>query len=54
MMIGKVDSTVAVAERNSSQIPEYQHEAPFLVVHVPGVHDHFLCFAARVGVEEVG
>lgn len=34
-MIGKVEGTVAVAQRDSSKIPEYQHEAPFFVVDVP-------------------
>lgn len=35
-MIGKVDRAVAVAERYTSKIPEDKHEAPFLIVHIPG------------------
>lgn len=35
-VVGQVDSAVAVRERDAGQIPKDQHEAPFLVVHVPG------------------
>lgn len=35
VVVGKVDGAVAVAQWHTSQVPEDQHEAPFLVVHVP-------------------
>ena len=35
VMVGKIDRAVAVAQRHTSQVPENQHEAPFLIVHVP-------------------
>ena len=35
MVIGEVDGAMAVAKRNTSQVPEDEHEAPFFVVHVP-------------------
>ncbi len=54
VVVGQVDGTMAIAERDSSEVPEDQHEAPFFVVHIPGVYDHFFCFAAGIGVEEVG
>ena len=53
-MVSQVYGAMTIAERDSGKVPEDQHETPFLIVHVPGVYDHFLCFAARVGVEEVG
>lgn len=34
-VVGQVDGAVAVREGHAGQIPEDQHEAPFLVVHVP-------------------
>ncbi len=34
-VVSQVDSTMAIAERHSGKVPEDQHEAPFLVVHVP-------------------
>ena len=36
MVIGKVDGAVAVAKWHTGKVPEDEHEAPFLVVHVPG------------------
>lgn len=35
VVVGKVDGAVAVTQRHTSQIPEDQHKAPFLVVHIP-------------------
>lgn len=35
VVVGEVDCAVAVAERNTSEVPEDKHEAPFFVVHVP-------------------
>ena len=32
---GEVDGAVAVGEGHTGEIPEDEHEAPFLVVHVP-------------------
>ena len=34
-VVGQVYSAVAVREWDPSQVPEDEHEAPFLVVHVP-------------------
>ena len=34
-VVGKVDRTVAIAEWHAGEVPEDQHEAPFLVVHIP-------------------
>ena len=34
-VVGQVDGAVAVRERDPGQIPEDEHEAPLLVVHVP-------------------
>jgi hypothetical protein len=36
-VVGKVQGAVAVAQGDSSQVPENQHKAPFLIVHVPRV-----------------
>jgi hypothetical protein len=36
-VVGKVQDAVAVAQRHASQVPEDQHKAPFLIVHVPGI-----------------
>lgn len=35
VMIGQVDGAVAVAQGNSCKVPENQHEAPFLIIHIP-------------------
>lgn len=35
IVVGEVDGAVAVAQRHTSQVPENQHESPFLIVHVP-------------------
>lgn len=34
-VVGEVDRAVAIAERYTGQVPEDEHEAPFLKVHVP-------------------
>ena len=34
-VVGQIDGAVAVREGDAGQIPEDQHEAPFLVIHVP-------------------
>ena len=34
-MIGQIDCAMAVTERDACHIPEGEHEAQFLVVHVP-------------------
>lgn len=34
-MVGHIESAVAIAQRHTGQVPENQHEAPFLIVHVP-------------------
>lgn len=41
VMVGEIDRAVAVAQWHTSQVPENQHEAPFLIVHVPV---HFVNF----------
>ena len=35
VVVSEVDGTVAVSEGNAGQIPEDEHPAPFLVVHIP-------------------
>lgn len=35
VMVGQVDCAVTVAQRNTSEVPENQHETPFFVVHIP-------------------
>lgn len=35
VMVGKVDGAVAVAQGHASQVPEDEHEPPFLEIHVP-------------------
>lgn len=35
MVVGEVNCAVAVAEGNTSKIPEDKHKAPFFVVHIP-------------------
>lgn len=35
VVVSQVDGAVAVAQRDTSQVPENQHEAPLLVVHIP-------------------
>ncbi|KAI6749100.1 hypothetical protein HG531_008047 [Fusarium graminearum] len=53
VMVGQVDGAVAVRKRNTSQVPEDEHEAPLLVVHIPGSDDELFALGAGVGVEEV-
>lgn len=53
VMAGQVQGRVAVRERDTGHVPEDKHEAPFLVVHVPGGHDELLALGAGVGVEIV-
>ena len=52
-VVGEVDGAVAVRQGDTSKVPEDEHEAPLLVVHVPGGHNELLTFGAGVGVEEV-
>ena len=35
IVICKIQGRMAVCKRNSSYVPENEHEAPFLVVHIP-------------------
>lgn len=35
IVVGQVDCAVAVAQGHTGQIPEDEHEAPFLIVHIP-------------------
>ena len=41
-VVGQVDCTMAVAERNTCHVPKSEHKAQFFVIHVPsdisGVH----------------
>ena len=53
IVVRKVNRTVAVAERHTSKVPEDQHEAPFLVVHVPGGDDHLLALRASIRIEKM-
>jgi len=36
IVVSQVNGAVAVAQGNTSQVPEDKHEAPLLVVHIPG------------------
>lgn len=51
VVVGEEDGAVAVRERHAGQVPEDEHEAPLLVVHVPGCDDELLALCAGVGVE---
>ena len=51
VVVGQEDGAVAVGERNAGKVPEDEHEAPLLVVHVPGGYDQLLALGARVGVQ---
>lgn len=42
-VVGQVDSAVAVREGDARQIPEDEHEAPLLVVHVPETDSSQYC-----------
>ena len=35
VVIGQVDYAVAVRQGHASEVPKDEHEAPFLVIHVP-------------------
>jgi len=35
VVVGQVNGAVAVAQRHTGQVPEDEHEAPLLVVHIP-------------------
>lgn len=52
-VVGQVDDAVAVRQRHAGHVPEDEHEAPLLVVHVPGGDDELLALGAGVGVEPV-
>jgi len=41
VVVGKVDRAVAVAQWDTSEVPEDEHEAPFLVVHIPNLVSWF-------------
>ncbi|KAI6752861.1 hypothetical protein HG530_013613 [Fusarium avenaceum] len=53
VVVGQVDGAVAVRERDTSKVPEDEHETPLLVVHVPGGDDELLSLGTGVGVKEV-
>jgi hypothetical protein len=50
VVVGDEDSAVAVGQRNTGEVPEDEHEAPLLVVHIPGGDDELLALGAGVGV----
>ena len=52
-VVCEVDGAVTVAERNSSHVPEDQHEAQLLVVHVPSWDDALFAFGTCIRVQEV-
>lgn len=54
VVVGEVESAVAVRKRDASHIPEDQHETPFLVVHVPCRDNKLLTLRAGISVEVVG
>lgn len=35
VILGKIDCAMAIAQWHTGEVPEYEHESPFLVVHVP-------------------
>lgn len=34
-MVSKIEGAMAIAQRNTREIPEYQHKAPFLIIDIP-------------------
>ena len=54
IMVREVNGAVAVAQWYSSHVPKDEHEAQFLVIHVPCRDDAFLSLGAGVRVEKVG
>lgn len=53
IVVGQVEGAVAVRQRDTSKVPEDEHEAPFLVVHVPSRDDELLALGAGIGIEVV-
>lgn len=47
VVVRKIEGAVAVAERNTSQVPENQHETPLFVVHIPRSECQRKCGAQR-------
>lgn len=54
VVVGKVQGAVAVSVRHTGDVPKDQHEAEFLVRHVPGWNNQLLALGAGVGVKPVG
>ncbi|KAG7861427.1 hypothetical protein KL919_002161 [Ogataea angusta] len=54
VVVVQVQCSVAVRVWHAGDVPEDEHEAEFLVRHVPGRHDELLALGARVGVQIVG
>jgi len=54
LVICEIQCAVTVRQWDTSEVPESQHEAELLLIHVPGSGDKMLSFGARVGVGIVG
>lgn len=52
-VVCQIYRAVAITQRHTRQIPEYQHEAPFLVVHIPCRANQLFTLAARVRIQPV-
>ena len=53
VVVGDVESAVAVRQRHASHVPEDEHEAKLLIVHVPGCDDEVLALCAGASIEVV-
>lgn len=54
VMVGQVQRAMAVRHGDATHVPEDQHKAVFLVVHVPGGRDEMLALGAGIGVKKMG
>lgn len=52
-MVGKINSTMTVAQRHAGHIPENEHEPPLLIIHIPGRYNAFFALAASVRIKKV-
>lgn len=50
-MVVEVQRAVAVCVWHTGDVPKDQHEAEFLVGHVPGGNDELFAFGTRVGIQ---
>lgn len=53
VVVGDEEGAVAVRQGHAGHVPEDEHEAQFLVVHVPGRDDEVLALCAGADVQVV-